>query len=71
MKMDRKTKGAPPSKKVSAGNQNGHAASTSNETSIEKQRLQLSDNQFANIIEKINEGFVALDAQMNYLYINR
>jgi PAS domain-containing protein len=25
----------------------------------------------ADIIEKINEGFVALDAQMNYLYINR
>jgi transcriptional regulator with PAS, ATPase and Fis domain len=27
--------------------------------------------QFANIIEKINEGFVALDAGMNYTYINQ
>src|SRR5262245_60608569 len=25
----------------------------------------------AGVIEKINEGFVALDSQMNYLYINR
>ncbi|HMD83017.1 MAG TPA: PAS domain S-box protein, partial [Anaerolineales bacterium] len=69
--MDRKTKGAPPSKKVSTGNQNGHSASTSNEIFIEKKRVKPSDNQFANIIEKINEGFVALDAQMNYTYINQ
>jgi PAS domain S-box-containing protein len=26
---------------------------------------------FPNIIEKINEGFIALDAQMNYMYVNQ
>ncbi|HET9906940.1 MAG TPA: PAS domain S-box protein, partial [Anaerolineales bacterium] len=37
----------------------------------EKSTAKPSDIQFASIIEKINEGFVALDAQMNYLYINK
>jgi PAS domain S-box-containing protein len=33
--------------------------------------MKPSNIQFANIIEKINEGFVALDAKMNYAYINQ
>jgi PAS domain S-box-containing protein len=36
-----------------------------------KTRGKASDIEFAHIIEKINEGFMALDAQMNYIYINR
>jgi PAS domain S-box-containing protein len=38
---------------------------------IESKRKKTTDIQFANVIEKINEGFVALDAQMNYTYINK
>lgn len=36
-----------------------------------KKRGRTSEIEFTHIVEKINEGFVALDAQMNYVYINR
>ena len=71
MKMDRKTKEAPSSKQASDGNKNDYSASRFNGNRAEPKRNKPSDIQFANIIEKINEGFVALDAQMNYTYINQ
>src|SRR5262245_48784308 len=60
MKTDAKAKGkSPPSVSKSDGKPK------------EKKRRKPSDMQFANIIEKINEGFVSLDSQMNYIYINQ
>ena len=45
-------------------------ASRSN-SGVEKKRKKDSSLQFENIIEKIHEGFIALDGQMNYFYINQ
>lgn len=47
------------------------SASKSNDQQTEKKRRKPSDTLFSNIIEKINEGFVSLDAGMNYVYINQ
>src|SRR5919108_2904253 len=63
MKMDRKT-----TKGISDDNTGERSESKSNGNRLKRKKP--SDIQFANIIEKINEGFVILDAQMNCTYIN-
>jgi PAS domain S-box-containing protein len=37
----------------------------------EKERIETAGIEFGHIVERINEGFVALDPQMNYMYINQ
>src|SRR5688572_12378134 len=61
MKMDRKT-----TRVITENNTGERSESKSN-----GERKKPSDIEFAHIIEKINEGFVTLDAQMNYTYINQ
>ena len=71
MKMDLKTSKGRPSEKSIVGNRGRSSASGASVKNTQKKRKNPSDIQFANIVEKINEGFVALDAQMNYTYINQ
>ena len=71
MKMDLKTEKKDVSEKSLAESEGSSSASKTRGKTTEKKRRKPSDLQFANIIEKINEGFVGLDAQMNYIYINQ
>ena len=69
MKMDFKAKGTSTSRKSTAAIKNGSPASKSKPN--RKLRATPIVPNFDNLIEKINEGFVALDKQMNYIYVNR
>jgi PAS domain S-box-containing protein len=71
MKVARKSKGVRTSEKPIAGTGGSISASAFNGRTAQSRPKKLSDIHFANIVEKINEGFVALDAQMNYTYINQ
>ena len=73
MKTDRKTKGKLDSSQLEENHKKQRSASNSKSSGkpAEKKRKRPLDLQFADIIEKMNEGFVALDEQMNYIYINR
>lgn len=64
MKIDRKTK------RALSENSKG-SRSQSKLTGKRLKGKKFSDVQFASMVERINEGFVALDAQMNYIYINQ
>ena len=69
--MDLKTTKGDASEKSADTKKGRSSESNSNGKQADKKRRKPSDIQFAHIIEKINEGFVALDAQMNYTYINQ
>ena len=71
MKTDANAKGKRDSDKLIAHKKSQPSGSKSDGKPKEKKRRTPSDTQFANIIEKINEGFVSLDTRMNYAYVNR
>ena len=69
--MDLKTGKGRATEKSIAGNKGRSSVSGASVKNTESKRKKPTNIQFANVIEKINEGFVALDAQMNYTYINK
>jgi len=71
MKTDANAKGKRDSDKLIAHKKSQPSGSKSDGKPKEKKRRTPSNTQFANIIEKINEGFVSLDTRMNYAYVNR
>ena len=71
MKTDANAKGKRDSDKLIADKKGQPSGSKPEGKPKEKKRRTPSDTQFANIIEKINEGFVSLDTRMNYAYVNR
>jgi len=70
MKTGRKATGRP-SKKLKENSKLDRSAAKSQGSRAGKKRQRTSDIQFANIVEKMQEGFAALDRQMNYVYINQ
>jgi PAS domain S-box-containing protein len=70
MKTDPEAKGNRDSDKLIADKKSPPPVSESTGKSAQPKRRKPLDALFTNIIEKINEGFVALDAHMNYVYIN-
>jgi len=70
MKTGRKATGNP-SKKLKENSKLDRSTTKSQGSRAEKKHQSPSDIQFANIVEKMQEGFVALDRQMNYVYINQ
>ena len=71
MKTDANAKGKRDSDKLIAHKKSQPSGSKSDGKPKEKKRRTPSNKQFANIIEKFNEGFVSLDTRMNYTYVNR
>ena len=71
MKTDPKAKGKPDSGDLAVDHQLHRSTAKARDGVAEEKPGKPTDIQFASIIEKINEGFVALDAQMNFTYINQ
>src|SRR6185369_14033106 len=59
------------SKKLKEKSKLDRATTKSQRSRAGKKHQIPSDIQFANIVEKMHEGFAALDGQMNYVYINQ
>ena len=70
MKTGRKATGSP-SEKLKQSSKPDRSTTRSPGSRAKKKQQRPSDLQFANIVEKMHEGFVALDKQMNYVYINQ
>jgi PAS domain S-box-containing protein len=70
MKTNPKSKGQRGPDKLIADKKNRRVSRSDGRQAGKKHRKR-PNMQFIAIIEKINEGFVALDSQMNYIYINQ
>jgi PAS domain S-box-containing protein len=71
MNTDSKAKGKRDSNKSIVDKKSRPAVSKSDGKSKEKKNIKPSGVQFTNIIDKINEGFVSLDTQMNYTFVSQ
>src|SRR4030095_13432149 len=71
MKTDSGAEGKRDSDKPLAKKKSRPSLSKSDGRPTEPKPGKPADDPFMNIIERINEGFASLDAQLNYVYINQ